>query len=423
VGDETPRRNEEQERFTQVRREGEIEMSSKAMSLSRKIVTPGHLVLLALMCLGLALAMTRYIAGIGTISNLSDSYPWGLWISFDLLCGVALAAGAFVTASAVYILGNEDMRPILRPAILTGFLGYLMVVFALLVDLGHPERIWFLMIYWNPHSVMFEVGWCVMLYTSVLALEFSPLVFERLQTRSALRLIHAITIPLVILGTVLSTLHQSSLGSLFSILPDGLNGLWFTPLLPAFFFLSAVAVGPAMVIFESTISSKVFKRGLELELLGKLAMVIPLALSAYLLLKIGDLAYSGELDMLFKGSMYTALFWIELVGGVILPTALILTPGVRRNATGLFAAACLVIAGLILNRFDTSLVGVAHRGGSYLPNIMEFAITASIVAAGVLAYSLVARFLPLFSEDVVEVEAAVAMQKQKAPTISVPAGS
>jgi Ni/Fe-hydrogenase subunit HybB-like protein len=398
-------------------------MSSRTISLSRKIVTPGHIVLLGLMGLGLALAITRYIAGIGSISNLSDSYPWGLWISFDLLCGVALAAGAFVTASAVYILGNEDLRPILRPAILTGFLGYLMVVFALLVDLGHPERIWFLMIYWNPHSVMFEVGWCVMLYTSVLALEFSPLVFERLQTRSALRLIHAITIPLVILGTVLSTLHQSSLGSLFSILPDRLNGLWFTPLLPAFFFLSAVAVGPAMVIFESTISSKVFKRGLELELLGKLAMVIPLALSAYLLLKIGDLAYSGELDMLFKGSMYTALFWIELVGGVILPTALILTPGVRRNATGLFAAACLVIAGLVLNRFDTSLIGAAHRGGSYVPHVMEFAITASIVAAGVLAYSLVARFLPLFSEEVVQVEAEVAMQKQKAPTVSVPAES
>ncbi len=132
---------------------------------------------------------------------------------------MALAAGAFVTASAVYILGNEDIRPVLRPAILTGFLGYLMVVFALMVDLGHPERIWYLMIFWNLHSVMFEVGWCVMLYTTVLALEFSPLVFERLRMSPMLRLIHAITIPLVILGTVLSTLHQSSLGSLFAFCP------------------------------------------------------------------------------------------------------------------------------------------------------------------------------------------------------------
>ena len=328
---------------------------------------------------------------------------------------MALAAGAFVTASAVYILGNEDLRPILRPAILTGFLGYLMVVFALMVDLGHPERIWYLMIFWNVHSVMFEVGWCVMLYTTVLALEFSPLVFERLRMSPMLRLIHAITIPLVILGTVLSTLHQSSLGSLFAILPDKLNGLWFTPLLPAFFFLSAVAVGPAMVILESTISSKVFKRGLEVELLGKLALAIPVALGAYLILKIGDLAYSGESDLLFKGNVETALFWVELGGGVILPTILFLLPAVRRSSTGLFWGALLVITGLVLNRFDTSLIGVARpEGASYVPHILEFVLTISIVAAGVLTYSLVARFLPLFTEQVTD----MAMARKEAPVAS-----
>jgi len=390
-------------------------MSSTAIGLRRKIITPGHLVLLGLMGLGLAMAIVRYIGGIGAISNLSDSYPWGLWISFDLLCGVALAAGAFVTASAVYILGNEDLRPILRPAILTGFLGYLMVVFALLVDLGHPERIWYLMMFWNPHSVMFEVGWCVMLYTAVLALEFSPLVFERLRMPSMLRAIHTITIPLVILGTVLSTLHQSSLGSLFSILHYKLNGLWFTPLLPAFFFLSAVAVGPAMVILESTISSKVFKRGLEVKLLGKLALAIPVALGAYLVLKIADLAYAGELDLMFKGNVETALFWLELGGGVILPTILFLLPAIRSSATGLFWGALLVIAGVVLNRFDTSLIGVARPGGaSYVPHIMEFIVTISIIAAGVFAYSLAARFLPLFTEHVTE----GAMHKQEAPAVS-----
>jgi Ni/Fe-hydrogenase subunit HybB-like protein len=377
-------------------------MSSRATSLSRQIITPGHIVLLGLMAIGFGAAMARYIGGLGAISNLSDAYPWGLWISFDLLCGVALAAGAFTTAAAVYILGNEDLRPILRPAILTGFLGYLMVVFALMVDLGHPERIWYMIVFWNPHSVMFEVGWCVMLYTSVLALEFSPLVFERLRMSPVLRFIRTITIPLVILGTVLSTLHQSSLGSLFSILPDKLNGLWFTPLVPVFFFLSAVAVGPAMVIFESTISSKVFKRGLEIELLGKMALAIPLALGAYLVLKIGDLAFSRELDLMFKANLFTALFWIELGAGVILPMVLFLLPAVRRSANGLFAGAVLVIGGLVLNRFDTSLVGVNHAGAAYVPHILEFAITLSIIAAGVLAYSLVARFLPLFTEHVMD---------------------
>jgi len=390
-------------------------MSSKAIGLSRQIITPGHLVLLGLMGLGLATAIGRYIGGIGAISNLSDSYPWGLWISFDLLCGVALAAGAFVTASAVYILGNEEFRPILRPAILTGFLGYLMVVVALLVDLGHPERIWYLMIFWNVHSVMFEVGWCVMLYTAVLAIEFSPLVFERLRMSPMLRLIRTITIPLVILGTVLSTLHQSSLGSLFSILPYKLNGLWFTPLVPVFFFLSAVAVGPAMVIFESTISSKVFKRGLEVELLGKLALAIPVALGAYLVLKIADLAYAGELDLLVKGNVKTALFWVELGGGVILPTILFLLPAIRSSATGLFWGALLVIGGVVLNRFDTSLIGLARRENAwYVPHVLEFVITISIISAGVLAYSLVARFLPLFTEQVT----GMAMHKQQVRPVS-----
>jgi len=390
-------------------------MTSRETSLVRTIISPGHLVLLGLMGLGLAVAIGRYVSGIGAVSNLSDSYPWGLWISFDLLCGVALAAGAFVTASAVYILGNEDLRPVLRPAILTGFLGYLMVVFALLVDLGHPERIWYMIFFWNLHSVMFEVGWCVMLYTTVLALEFSPLLFERLRMSPMLRLIHAITIPLVILGTVLSTLHQSSLGSLFAILPDKLNGLWFTPLLPAFFFLSAVAVGPAMVIFESTISSRVFKRGLEVELLGKLALAIPVALGAYLGLKIADLAYAGELDLLFKGNLDTALFWVELGGGVILPTILFLIPAVRRSATGLFWGALLVIVGLVLNRFDTSLIGVARpEGASYVPHVMEFIVTISVIAAGVFAYSMVARFLPLFTEQVGD----MAMHRTEAPVVS-----
>jgi Ni/Fe-hydrogenase subunit HybB-like protein len=170
-----------------------------------------------------------------------------------------------------------------------------------------------------------------------------------------------------------------------------------------------------MVIFESTISSKVFKRGLEVELLGKLALAIPVALGAYLVLKIADLAYAGELDLMFKGNVETALFWLELGGGVILPTILFLLPAIRSSAMGLFWGALLVIAGVVLNRFDTSLIGVARPGGaSYVPHIMEFIVTISIIAAGVFAYSLAARFLPLFTEHVTE----GAMHKQEAPAVS-----
>ena len=214
----------------------------RGIALRRPPISPAVVVLGGLIVLGFVVAMVRYANGLGAITNLNDNTAWGLWISFDLLCGVALAAGAFIMASIVYLFGGEEYRPLLRPAILTGFLGYLLVVLALLVDLGRPERIWYLIIFWNPHSVMFEVGWCVMLYTAVLALEFSPLVFERFGMEAPRRLIHALIIPLAIAGATLSTLHQSSLGSLYTILPDQLNKIWYTPLLPLMFWLSLIHI-------------------------------------------------------------------------------------------------------------------------------------------------------------------------------------
>jgi len=361
------------------------------------VLVPGALV--GLMALAFVVAMIRYADGIGAISNLNDAYGWGLWISFDLLCGVALAAGAFVTATAVYIFGVERFRPILRPAILTGFLGYLMVVVALLVDLGRPERIWYLIIHWNVNSVMFEVGWCVMLYTAVLAFEFSPMLWQRLNLQRARRTIEKFVIPLVILGTTLSTLHQSSLGSLFTIAPDQLNKLWYTPLLPLMFWLTAVAVGPAMVILESTISSKVFKRGLETDLVGALAKVIPVALFVYLGVKIGELVATSELGLAFKGDLEGNLFLAETIGGVIAPMVLFSLPAVRRSSGLLLASALLVIGGVVMNRFDVSLVGLARPDGvGYFPSWMEFVVTLGIIAGGVMAFGLAARNLPLFGE-------------------------
>ncbi len=355
------------------------------------------LILGGLISLGLLTALYRYLSGLGAISNLNDAFPWGLWISFDLLCGVALGAGAFTTAFIVYILGIERYRPLLRPAILTGFLGYLMVIFALLVDLGRPERIWHLMIYWNPHSVLFEVGWCVMLYTTVLALEFSPLVLERLRLNPLLKIIHAITIPLIILGVLLSTLHQSSLGSMFLAMPDKVYPLWYTSLLPVMFFLSAVAVGPSMVIFESTISARAFKRASEFPLLASLSRYIPYVLALYLVIKIVDLIVSGDWTLLFAPRIEPVLFWIEIMVGVVAPIIVLSQSTTRQSPTRLFWGACLVILGVIINRFNVSLFAFAHRNGvTYLPHWMEFAITVGIVAAGVAAYWLVARFLPLF---------------------------
>ena len=350
-----------------------------------------------LVVVGVAVALVRFAFGIGAISNLNNTYPWGLWISLDLLCGVALGSGAFTMAAIVYIFKLEQFRAILRPSILTGFLGYLMVILALLVDLGRPERIWHMMIYQNGHSVLLEIGLCVMLYTTVLALEFAPVVLERFRLEKPIRILHAITLPLVILGVVLSTLHQSSLGSLYLIMPEKLNPLWYSPLLPLYFFLTAVAVGLAMVIFESWVSARAFHRGLELHLLGRLAQAIPYVLGVYVLLKLGDLAVEGKLSLLIDGSPLSFLFWLELLAGMGAPMVLFSLRAVRRSQKGLLIGALFVIGGLMLNRFDVSWLAVTHLGGlAYTPNWAEFAISFGIIAGGVLAFGAVAKYFPLF---------------------------
>jgi Ni/Fe-hydrogenase subunit HybB-like protein len=359
--------------------------------------TPAVLVLGALVVIGVAVALWRFAFGIGAISNLNNSYPWGLWISLDLLCGVALGAGAFTMAATVYIFNLEQFRPLVRPSILTGFLGYVMVVLALLVDLGRPERIWHMMIYQNGHSVLLEIGLCVMLYTTVLTLEFVPVVLERFRLAKAIHILHTVTLPLVILGVVLSTLHQSSLGSLYLIMPEKLNPLWYSPLLPVFFFNSAVAVGLAMVIFESWVSARAFHRGLETHLLSKLAQAVPYVLGLYLLLKLGDLAVEGKLNLLFQSGLFSFLFLTELLVGGVLPIVLFSIRRVRESSTGLLIGALCVIGGLVLNRFDVGLLAQTHLGGlAYTPSWAEFAVSFGIISAGVLAFGAVAKFFPLF---------------------------
>ena len=223
--------------------------------------------LLAFMGVAIVIALIRYIRGIGAISDLSYSYPWGFWISFDLFTGVVISSGGFLMAGSVYILGIKEFKPLLRPSVLTAFIGYILVAVALLVDLGHPERIWYMMIHWNGTSVLLEIGICVMSYLAVLAIEFAPVVFEGLKWEKWAHLIHKYIMPFVILGVVLSTLHQSSLGSLLLIQPQKLHPLWWTPILPIMFFTSAISVGIAMIILESSLSSRYFKRGLATHLL------------------------------------------------------------------------------------------------------------------------------------------------------------
>jgi Ni/Fe-hydrogenase subunit HybB-like protein len=254
-----------------------------------------------------------------------------------------------------------------------------------------------MLIYANPTSVLLEIGICVMAYTTVLAIEFAPVVLERFRLAKASRLIHRFIMPFVILGVVLSTLHQSSLGSLLLIQPEKLDRLWWTPILPIQFFLSAVAIGLAMIILESSLSSRAFGRGLETHLLARLAKGVPFVLGIYLLVKFAELFAAGEAGYLFGSGAMSALFWMEVSLGSLAPLIIFSFPRARRNPRWLLAGSILLLVGMILNRFDVSWFAI-HRltDFSYLPTLPEVSISVAIFSFGILAFALAARYLPLF---------------------------
>jgi Ni/Fe-hydrogenase subunit HybB-like protein len=358
-----------------------------------------QVVFVVVMAGGLYAAWTRYVHGLGAATHLSDAFPWGLWIGFDVLCGVGLAAGGFTLAAIVHIFNIERYKPILRATILTAFLGYLLVIVALLMDLGRPYRIWHALIMWNPRSVMFEVAWCVMLYTTVLALEFAPAVFERFGWQTPLRWVRAISIPLVIAGVILSTLHQSSLGSLYLIVPHKLYPLWYTPLLPFFFFLSAMCVGFAMTIFESWHSSRAFGRQLELPLLASMARVLAVLLSAYLLVRFLDLRHRGVLALVTEPRLETWLFWLEILLMAV-PVLLLFRRSVRLSSDALYASAVMVIFGFVAHRLNVSITGMeAGSGTSYFPKWTEVMVTLAIIALGFAIFGFAAKNFPVFPEE------------------------
>jgi len=340
----------------------------------------------------------RFTQGLGVATNLHDSFPWGFWVGIDVLVGVGLAAGGFTIAATVYVLNLKKYEPVSRPSLLTAFLGYLLVSAALVVDIGRPLRLYHPLIMWNPHSVMFEVAWCVTLYTTVLALEFSPLVFEKLGWHWPLRAVRAIYLPLVIAGVLLSTLHQSSLGTLFLIVPEKLHGLWYSPVLPAFFFVSAVAAGLSMSIVESFISSRVFSRRLEHDVLLGLARATVVILGIYVTWRFADLATRDALQLAFTYSQQSVMFWAEIGFGAALPLLLMLLSGDRIKERNLFFYALLVVGGFVLNRVNVSMTGMRNIE-TYFPKWSEVAITLVFVTVGVVLFGLAVRLFDVFAKS------------------------
>lgn len=418
-----------------------LRSSFAKLSLSGKI-------LWALAIFGILLVLYRYATGLGGATNLSDGYPWGLWIGFDILAGIALAAGGFVMAGTVHLFGGRKYHALARPAILTALLGYLLFIFGLLFDLGRPWNLWRAIYSWNHASPMFEVAWCVMLYTTVLILEFIPIVFERYKLNKlydlwrmvvpwliifmlgmftlamsyslawalamvAILLVWEICmragwmprdkqmpILLIMAGVIFSTMHQSSLGSIFLLAPTKLHTLWYTPILPILFLLSAIMVAPAMVTFESLMSEKILKHKARFDLLSDLAGWMPYLLSLYLLIKIADLLGRNAALQTFTMSPQTIFWWLEITIGVVLPLILFLSPEIIKTKSGLLWSSTLVIIGLVWNRINVAIVGViVEKWETYYPYWIEIFISIGVVAIGLIVFKWAVENLPVYEHE------------------------
>ncbi|MCX6133847.1 MAG: Ni/Fe-hydrogenase cytochrome b subunit [Ignavibacteriales bacterium] len=397
--------------------------------LKKNFLTPGVMVLIVLALNGLAFVFARLVFGLGSVTNLNDQYPWGLWIGVDVAAGVALAAGGFTSAALGHVMHKEDYHSIVRPALLTAMLGYTFVAFGVVIDIGRWYYIWHPMIMWNGNSPLFEVGMCVMIYVTVLYVEFLPLVTERFMGRVHLKgILSFLNRPLerilsfldralgktmflfIIAGIVLSTLHQSSLGTLMIIAGPKMHPLWQTPVLPLLFLLSAVAVGFPMVIFESLLASRSFGLKPEMDVLSKLGRMIAPLLGIYLAFKIGDMVIRETFVYLVKPTTASIMFLIEVIVGVVIPLRMFLSRTVLKSPLWLFVASSLVILGVVLNRINTFIVAYTppYAVGSYFPSIGEISVTIGFASLLVLVYRAAVLIFPVVS---VHKEAATPISK------------
>jgi Ni/Fe-hydrogenase subunit HybB-like protein len=372
----------------------------------RKLITPFNVIAAFILGVGAVVAFLRFWKGLGATTNLTDTVPWGLWIGFDVMTGVALAAGGFTISSAVYLFGLKEYKAIVRPAILTAFLGYSLVVIGLLFDLGRPWRLPYpFTLQAGPTSALFEVALCVALYLGTLFVEFTPAAFEWLGWKRWRKLVVAMTALLTVFGLLLSTLHQSSLGGLYMVTPTKLHPLWYGTYLPVQFFVSAVAAGISMVIFEGMISHRAFRDQVDLSheqfdrLTIGLAKAGAVVLAIYFGIKVMGISLDHEWHYL--ATPMGGWFLVELLGFVALPGFLFLIGFRERRPRLIRVAAFITVVGIVLNRLNVSIIAfnwqlpVEQR---YFPHWMEIWITVSLITVLLVAFKWIANRMPIMYE-------------------------
>ncbi|HZS95289.1 MAG TPA: NrfD/PsrC family molybdoenzyme membrane anchor subunit [Terriglobales bacterium] len=367
-------------------------------------ITLWRVIVAVIFAAGLYATYARFALGFAQSTHLTDPQPWGLWVGLGTLCGVGLSAGGFGIAAAVYLLGFERYRPVLRTAVLVSFLGYMSVIAGMMYELGLPWRIWHPIFMWNRHSMLFEVSWCVMLYSTVLSLEFSPALVEKIPWKRLrdwyLKQQHRILIGLVLVGCVLSSLHQSFLGGLYLLTKGKLDPLWYTPYLTTLFYLSAIPAGLAVTVIALYLCVRSLNVKLDTAILSELSRVIAPMLGLYGMFRLVDLFSRNALPYLFRWREESFSFWLEFGLFVVAPLVLLNMDKVRNNPQRLYWTCSLVVMGFMANRLNVSITGLqASSGIYYVPKWTEFAATLMVLTAAVMAFRYAVIYLDILPKN------------------------
>lgn len=371
--------------------------AEKPVPLGGPLVTPVTLTLAALTGIAAVILLIRFIFGIGAVTNVNDGYSWGIWVVYDVMAGSAFACGGYAVALMVYIFNKGEYHPLVRPALLGSLFGYTLAGASVIFDLGRYWNTWhiFMPPWAQVNSVMFEVAVCITLYIGVMWIEFSPAFLERFGRKDLKQKLSKWMFLFIGLGVLLPSMHQSSLGSLLIVFGTQVNPLWQTLMLPAIFLMTAITVGYAVVIFESCLSASGFKRPFELDLITRLSKVMWGFLVVYLVMRSVDLAWRGAWGEAFKFNVMALCFWIEMAG-FILPVILLAKPAHRRRPDRLLISAVSLIVGTLMLRLNGFLIGYdASPGWHYFPSLPELLVTIGIIAAEILGYIVLVRWLPI----------------------------
>ncbi|HUI94169.1 MAG TPA: Ni/Fe-hydrogenase cytochrome b subunit [Xanthobacteraceae bacterium] len=370
---------------------------SNAAPLRRNLVTPLTVVLAALTLIAFYFVALRFIYGLGAVTNLNQGYPWGIWVVIDIFIGTALGCGGFAMAILVYVFNGTVYHPLMRPALLGGVFGYTLGGLALIVDLGRYWQVYNFLLpwHWQPNSIMFEVGLCMLAYTAVVWIEFAPAILERLGWIRLKRLIERWMFVFIALGILLPLMHQSSFGTVLLAMSTKLSPLWLTVWLPLLFVVSAILMGYSVVMLEAAVVTQSFDLPSEHQLLSRLSRVVGWLTVAWLVVRWADLIGRGAADLAFAGDLKATMFWIENVlfaGGALV----FLTPSGRASRRASFLAAAALLAAGALYRIDAFLVGVTPVGNwGYFPSVAEIMVTVGIISFEILLYLVVIKTFPV----------------------------